>query len=468
MAYKLNWHASPNFTPGSQTKAFYGQPRSIKGGAGHWWNWPRTGATHDGIVSYMANPARQAAPHAVVSKGRVTEMVREGDTAWCTGAANPYTWAIECDPKIMFKWGYDKPNAAEKALGNAIFETLAEYIADKKKQGIPWKAHNQWTPGTQCNPIKWGEVIARAKQIYTAKYSPKPKPPAVKETARQTYNPLRKMVVAADTYLVKIPSGAKADTKLYKKGTAIDVRQKLTMSNGTVWYRTQYSADKELPNGFKSSALKDVEPPKPEWIKNLKSITPVKLMVLVPQTPIVHLETGKTIKQLGKGTYVDFVKTTKVKGVEYLLSSYSATNSQPNGIRRADVGVPATPPVNEKPSWLDKWQDITDKKMYARADIEVVNLLDGKTVSTIKRGTEVEIASATVWLDKQWLITKYSTDKKLPHGIALVDLSDTPIKDPDTPIPPAPEQPTIEARVSALEKIVEAIKAALAKIGINI
>lgn len=468
MAYKLDWVKSPNFTPGSQTKAFYGRPRTIEKGAGHWWNWPRSGARHAGIVSYMAQASRQAAPHAVLSAGWVTEMVKPGDTAWCTGNANPYTYAIEVDPRIMFKWGYDNPSKAERSLGEEIFETLAEYIADKRYQNLDWQPHNFYVKGTQCNPIHWAEVEVRAKNIYKAKYEA-PKPAPVTRTSRQVFSPSKKMVVRKDTHLLNIPAGTKATSEIYKAGQTIDnVAELTTWSNGRRYYRTKYSVDTGAQRGFDANTLADPVPPKPEWLQNLKDITPVKLMVLVPQTDIVHLETLASIKKLGQGTWVDFTKKTTVKGVEYLISSYSATNAMPNGIRVKDVGVPAEPPVNEKPEWLKNWQDITDKVMYARADIQVVNLLDGKTVSTIKRGTAVDIGSATTWLDTPYLITKYSTDKKLPHGIALVDLSDKPIDNPDQPVEPAPEQPSLEERVNILEKLVALIRAALAKIGINI
>lgn len=57
MAYQKNWVGSPNYTPGAQTKAFYGRARTIDFGAGHWWNTPEAGATHDGVVSIFTSPA---------------------------------------------------------------------------------------------------------------------------------------------------------------------------------------------------------------------------------------------------------------------------------------------------------------------------------------------------------------------------------------------------------------------------
>lgn len=445
MSYRLEWNASPNYTPGSQTKAFYGRPRSIDAGAGHWWNTPEAGATHDGVVSIFKNPARQGSAHAVLSAGRVTEMVRAHDTAWTTGSANPYTYSIEVDPRIMWKW-QGGVSAAQRKLGSQIFETLAEYLADKRYHNLPWYPHKRWM-NTQCNPIPWGEVMIRAKQIRAAKDTPAPKPPAVREVSRQKYSPLNKMLFTTDITLQRIPTGAKADNKVFKKNDEIDIAQLLTMSDGSKWYRTKYSSDNEIGTGFPASSLKQKPPAQPEWIKNLKDINDVKLMVMSASAPIYDLNTGKQVgSPIPQGTWIDIAKQTVVGGKTYLISKYSADNAMPNGILKDMLGVPVPKPEPPKPApepeWLKNWQDINDIFMYTRKEhVEVVNLLDGSTTTTIEaKGEKIAIASSTEWMGQKYLITKYSTDKKLPHGIRLVDLDIKPVDPNPTPIPPDPER----------------------------
>lgn len=378
MKYRLETKLSPNYTPASQVRALYGQPRTIKFGAGHWWNTPEAGATHAGTVATLRNPARQASAHEVVSKGLVTILVRKENASWATNNANPYVYAIEVDPRIMWRW--TSKNAAKKALGNAIFETLAQRIADLKMHNLAWKPHKVWWP-TACNPIKWGEVMTRAKQL--AKPQPKPKPkPAPKPTPK----------------------------------------------------------------------------PVAEWIKNLKDIKNVKLMVLKPQTHVYDLNSLKKVKALGKGTWIDIDKKTTVKGKVYLLSNYSIKNTMPNGIPAGDLGVPVEKPKQEKPEWLQNWEDIKDVVMYTRVNAPLVNLIDGLTLKTIPVNTPVEIGSATTWHGKEYLITKYSTTQRDPNGIALVDLDKDPIKEPTKPAEPAPTQPSLEERVRFLELIVAKIK----------
>lgn len=466
MAYVKNWVASPNYTPAAQTQAAYGQPRSIRGGAGHWWNLPSLAGNHDGIVSFMANPARQAAPHAVLSDGRVTEMVRDSDTAWCTAQANPYTFAIEIDPRIMYKWGYDGASGADQAHGERIFQTLCEYIADKGYHNLPWKPHNVWAPGTQCNPIPYDQVMARAQQIVAERQTP-----AVKEVARDVYNPLKKFIVVQDCILERIPNGGDANPgKIYRKGEFIDIKQRLTMSDGSVWYRTAYSSDNELATGFRDANI-DEYVPTPEWIINLVDTADVKLFVLpAAGTPVINLNTGQAIPEsvIAKGTAVDIAKTTTVGGKQYLISSYSASRNMPNGILASDLGALAEPPKQEKPEWLKNLHDIADVTMYTRAEVPLVNLVDGKTIKMLPINTAVEIATATEVAGLDYFISKYATDNNQPNGILVAHLDANPIKEPTKPAEPAPTQPSLEQRVGIIEAFINALKALLEKIGIKL
>lgn len=436
MSYKLEWRASPNFTPGSQTKAVYGRPRSIEAGAGHWWNTPEAGARHDGIVSIFLNPARQAAAHAVVSAGRVTEMVRAGDTAWCTNNANPFTYAIELDPRVMYRW--QSASAANKALANQIFETVAEYIADKRYHNLPWYPHKKWW-STQCNPINWNEIMTRAKQIRAAKDAPPA--PAYKFVAMS--NP-RKLIAKVDLKPLDLKNNVRVGDTI-KAGTEIEFASE-TDYKGAKWLRSKYSTTQNLPYAIELANLKEVPPPQPEWVKNLVDIADVKLMVLNGPAVIYDLNSGKpTGAPIPQGTWVDVAKQTTVGGKVYLISKYSSDNAMANGILKSALGVPApTPePPKPEPEWLKNWQDIADVEMYTRMDnVQVVNMLDGKTVSTIaKKGTAVKIASATEWMGQKYLITEYSTGKKLPHGIRLLDLDANPVPPTTTPIPPDPAKP---------------------------
>lgn len=463
MSYKKQWIPSPNFTPGPQTQAIYGRPRTIELGAGHWWNTPEAGATHDGVVNIFQNPAREASAHAVLSKERVTEMVRAWDTAWTTGRANPYTYSIEVDPRIMYKWGWGNPTRTQKALGHAIFETLAEYIADKNYQNLTWYPHKRWAD-TQCNPIHWNEVMIRAKQIHAAK------------NAKPTISWLpmdqpRKLVAEVDVRVYDLKQ-QKFVGETIKKGTVIDFK---TKSADGKWLRSRYSTENKLDHGLPRDKMAELAPLKPEWIRNLKDIKDIKLMVLTASATIYDLNNPSQIvgSPIPQGTWIDVAKQTLVKGETYLISSYSVTNAKPHGILQSELGLPKPEPVPEptpeptdpEPEWLKNWQDIVDIAMYTRqSDVEVVNLLDGSTADIIKqKGTKVDIASSTEWMGQKYLITAWSTDNKKPHGIRLVDLDIKPVPDNSDPIPEDPDKP-VDDLIRDNNSLLQQILALLQKI----
>lgn len=437
--YQYEFRQTPNYTPASQAKAVWGKPRTIELGAGHWWGDPNAGYGHDGVVNTLCNPSRQASAHFVVSAGRCTQLLNLQDASWATNSANPFTVSIEVDPRLYL--GGD--------LANQIMQTLAEVIADRiipLYGNLEWFPHKHWW-STQCNPLDWGAIRNKAMDVYNQNNTPE-----WKKNLKQI-TPVT-LVAVRDGCPLRDLTNPSVIVKTYSKGTSMEFIAQ-TVVGGYPYYLTRYSYENGIGNGFDTY---EFEQPEPEWKKNLVDIEPVKLMVMVEQTPIVELNTGETLKMLGQGTWVDFTKRTVVGGIEYYISSYSATNGMPNGIKKSDVGFPAEPP-NEKPEWLEKWLDIEDVTMYTRADTDLVNLLDGTTIKTIVRGTPVEIASATEWHGKKYMITKYSTDNELPQGISLDDLDMKPVVD-DNPPQPDPNQPDINdvvKRLGILEAIVKAI-----------
>lgn len=429
--YVLEWIKSPNFTPASQARAVYGKPRTIEFGAGHWWGDPNAGYSHQGVVNTFLNPKRQASAHAVISEGRVTEMVRKEDISWATNSANPFTFSIEL-----------KPNMTE---GDK--RTCAEYIADKGLHDLKWLPHNHWK-ATQCNPLPWGEIMEMAKRIWHEKNNPSPIL-GVNLSWEKLPKPLEVVTTLQPTTLWKIDVSAWDQfqvVKQFNKGERLVVVGKVTnQALGSVYYVTEYSFNKRIPHGFNARDLEIYSEPKapeiPEWQKNLVDISPVKLMALWPDVAVYNMNSQEVITTIPKGTVVDFVKKTKVGEIEYLVSSYSASNSMPNGILASRMGVPLEPPKNEKPEWLRQWEDIEDKDMYTRGAAQVVDLLEGATVKTLEPNTKVRVLSATWWHGQQYFIV--SQGGSGPEGIAVVSLDEDPTPDPQNPILPSPSQPNL-------------------------
>lgn len=439
--YKLETKLSPNYTKASDARRVYGRVREFLAGAGHWWGLWQAGYSHAGVVNTFLNPARQGSANEVISDRLVTLMVKYPNIAWTTNNANPFTYSYEVDPQIMHRWR-SGATKAQKAKANRIFETVAQRMVDTGRHKKPWYPHKKWW-NTACNDIRWNEIIARAKQIERERNEP-----AIKWISLDTP---RKMVAKADVRVRDMDAGKYIGSTI-KKGTVVDFKTKTPDSK---WLRSAYSTSKKLNHGLERAKFTEVPEPLPEWVKNAKDIKPIKLMVLVAQTQVVDLVTGKDITPLGQGTWIDFTRKTVVNGKTYLISEYSAKKTMPNGILEKHVGIPPEPP-KEKPEWLENWRDIKDVTMYARVDAPVVNLINGETVATVDRGTPVEISSATEWHDQEYLITVWATGEKKPHGIKLADLDMKPV-DPNPPVI-EPEKPNpIEDRLNALEKLVQKI-----------
>lgn len=206
------------------------------------------------------------------------------------------------------------------------------------------------------------------------------------------------------------------------------------------------------------------EDDRPEWVRNMRAIEPIKLNVLVPQTPVIDLRDGATIvKHIAQGTAIDFKAITNIGDHEYLISSYSVDHGLPNGIRKWEVGVPViTPPA--KPEY-ENIEDIPDGTYFAQVDTQLIDFTTGNVIKTYSRKQEFNIATATTFLGKRYLKTLWATQNNKHQGILFDDLGLE--KPQDTPLPPEPVQPDIKEisdRLGALEKLVKSIVDFLDKI----
>ena len=184
-------------------------------------------------------------------------------------------------------------------------------------------------------------------------------------------------------------------------------------------------------------------PAQPEWVRNLKDITDVKLSVLpAGGTRVINLNTLAPVNDviIPKGTQVDIAKETTVGGKKFYISNYSANANIANGVLASDLGVPVVEPPVEKPEWLKNLKDIEDKDFWTRSETPVLNIENGTVTRRLPINTKVRITHATELVGKSLLVLEGQKEV-----IETVYLSDTEIKNPDT---------DLEHRVSALEKLV--------------
>ena len=428
---------SPNYTPQSQVLSAFGYPRSISWITIHWWGDPNTNPTYEGVIAWLCNPRSQASCHDVITGtgNRVAVIVDYTNAAWHAGNAqgNATSLGFECDPRCR--------DSDYEAVAQDVAETWRYYGRE-----IPLRPHNSWK-ATQCpGNYDLNRIAARARQINAP--APTPTPPAVKEVARDVYNPTKKFRVTQQCILEGIPNGGKVGDKVYQAGEVVDIKQKLTMSDGSVWYRTPYSSDKELAQGFRHANLTEVieAPVQPEWIRNLKDITDVKLAVLpAAGTKVINLTTGLPVNDviIPKGTNIDIAKETTIGGKKFYISSYSANANIANGILASDLGVPVVEPPVEKPEWLENLVDIEDKDFWTRSETPVLNIENGSVIERLPINTKVRVTHATEIVGKDLLVLEGG--KKV---IETVYLSDTELTNPNE---------DLEKRVSALEKLAETV-----------
>ncbi len=423
----------------------------------------------DSAVAVFQNGSRQASSTYIVTAipGVIYQMVHEGDTSWCDANLDSNRRAITVEHHGDWRNGYRN----ETVLANAAH--LTAWLRDRSITNH-YRRHREVSRVVTlcCADLPVEEIWNRATEIIN-RYNAAPAPPPPVTAATLEWTKLARpveYVLSKPAYLWDFNKTAwtqfpKTGIKLFNAGDRVWIYGKVYNKNLIATYLlTEFSFTQKIANGFNQTDLTPYiapapAPTKPEWELNRKTIEPVKLTVLATQTPIVNLTDLSVIKQLGQGTVVDFVASTTVKSKEYLISSYSSERNQPNGILRADVGVPAAPPNNEKPTWLTTWYDTEDVDMYARADTDLVNLEDGKTIKVIPRGEKIRVASMTEWFGHKYAITAYSTERKEGRGIRLDDLDLKPVVN-NQPLPPAEEQPDLKE----LNAIVEAIKKLLDQI----
>lgn len=128
---------SPNYTPAGQTRSVWGRDRNIEAIAIHWWGDPSTNPSFEGVVNYLCRPNGASSAHFVATgtDRRVACIVAPSDNAWATNNANPYTIAIECDPRCR----------------DEDYDVVAELVAELRATygNLPLVPHKQFAQ-TSC------------------------------------------------------------------------------------------------------------------------------------------------------------------------------------------------------------------------------------------------------------------------------------------------------------------------------
>lgn len=113
---KIEWAASPNFTPGRSGR----KPIAVVDHI--------TAGLMPGTLSWLQNPAAKASAHYLVTKaGQVFQLVKDEDTAWHAGIVNKPLWTL-----------YDGTNPNYYTLGIEHEALAGESLTEKQYQATLW------------------------------------------------------------------------------------------------------------------------------------------------------------------------------------------------------------------------------------------------------------------------------------------------------------------------------------------
>lgn len=393
---------SPNFTGNGSVPAVFGRPRSIDYITIHWWGDPGTNPSYEGVVAWLCNPRSQVSAHDVITGTgrRVAVLVNYYDAAWHAGNAtgNATSLGFECDPRAR----------------QEDYESVAEDIADTWKyygRIIPLRPHKSWVATTCPGSYDLNRLHAMALDLYNG-------------------------VPAKQTATVDEVKAAYRDI-LEREADAGGIQTYTTNGMSIAEVRADLNNSQEKRD---LEARKAAEAAKQEWIKNLRPYTDgdngyliTTKMIVNPAegVKVINLETGANLNDviIPRGTYVDVVAKTSVKGVDYLISRYSKDKGFANGILASSLVLPVTPPVEDKPEWLKNLQDIADQDFWTRSDTPVLDIETGAVTRTLPINTKVRVTHATQIVGKDLLVLEGQKEV-----IETIYLSDHEIVAPDTDV----------------------------------
>lgn len=304
---------SPNKTVNSQVYPTWGRKRTIEAIAIHWWGDPKQNPKFDNIVDYLCRPGGGSSAHLVASGTgrRVACIVDFNDAAWATNSANPYSIAIELDPRCR----------------DEDYDVAAELIAQLRQVygNLPLVPHKQFV-ATAC-PGNY-DLNRLSKLAGTKLARPQDKWGTVSNKVTSAPKPAKKAVPNA----VKLPKVLKFKAKLnptnvwdletnpnykaattLKKDAGFEAYAKIEFNNA-IYYVTKYSFDSKKKVGVNSKDLVPV-------VDTPKAEVPVKQ----PESPSKpsEPESGVTKPVESKGVS-EGLKTAFAKFIELLKEFWNS------------------------------------------------------------------------------------------------------------------------------------------------
>lgn len=462
------------FTP-AEARNYYGR-YARDGVTVHWWGDGTGEGNHNNIVNYIYNGSVQGqkSVNYVLSDAKITLMVNPDDVAWTSQSGNATTVSVETEPQLSDE-GYKKWGWLLNELQGRYGKTLKLY------------PHNFWystaCPGTisldriRQEQVKWATGAYNPAPTPVPTPTPTPTPPAdVKVTFTQ---------IPSGTYVCnKQPTnlyqvnknqwGEIGVVKTFNRGERVDIYGTVKAPLGE-WYVTKYSFDNKIPNGFSKADLDPyiapVPTPAPEVQPQVVKIPAVKKYTLT-NAKLVNIKDGSVVKEFALDTPMDIAGTSNWQGKDYFLTQFAVDKDTKQGFLVGDLKDSVTPanpeptpnpqpevptPAPTDPEWKVKLRDIDDTEYWLNKDQDLIDITTGKPTGTktFKKDESFVASAVTSANGVEYRITEYSFKKGIYNGVPVGSLTLTKPGVPD--VPPVVHDPTIEERVTALEKLVKII-----------
>lgn len=341
------------FTP-DQARSYYGR-YSRDYYIVHWWGSPGAVGRHDQTVNYILNTAAAGnmSVNYVLSNDKISLLVGPDDVSFGAQGGNPNGINVEHEPTLNDE-GYKKSG------------WLREQLEQRNGHVLALKKHSDFfataCPGTISLDRIEQETDKWRRKVYDQPSVPvviiPPAPPAQPQLI-VVDDQDRNMFTRANAKLVNFND--LSVVKAFDVDTPMAVSQKVRYNNMEL-YRTVSATNQNRLQGFLVADLKDsvtpppvpAEPPKPEWVSNLRDIDDTEYWFNKDQ-PLIDITTSmptvdKLAKNFAKNDSFVSSAVTKVGSVEYRITNYSFTKSTFNGVPIDSLtltkpGVPDIKPV---------------------------------------------------------------------------------------------------------------------------
>lgn len=193
-----------------------------------------------------------------------------------------------------------------------------------------------------------------------------------------------------------------------------------------------------------------------------------KVMFTLNNAKLVNFDGLSVVKTFPLDTPMEVSQKVRYNNMEFYRTVSATNQSRMQGFLVGDLKPGLTPPPTQpeppkpvppaSPDWVKNLRDIDDTEFWFTKDTELIDITTGKPTGTktFKKDESFVASALTASSGTEYRITDYSFKKGIFNGVPISNLTLT-----KPGVPNIPPVPSVEERLSWLEKAVKAILAVL-------